>query len=138
MAFGVIAYRHPRFDRVVIEPLLDLMQTMPTFAYLIPMLLLFGTSPVSAMLATTIFALRPWCAHTALALRRVPHEIDEFGAMVGCTRRQQLINVLLPTGRPMLMVGVNQVIMLALNMVIISSMIGGGGLAMTCCWRCAR
>lgn len=125
---GVWAHRSPRAADVIVKPALDLMQTVPTFAYLVPMLMLFGINPVSAMLATAIYATPPMVRVTMLALSRVPSEISDFAEMSGCSRRQKMWRVMLPSASQTLMVGVNQVIMMTLNMVIISSMIGAGGL----------
>jgi len=127
LLLGIAAYRWPRFERAL-TPLLDLMQTIPVFAYLVPILFLFGFGPTAAVVATLIYAMPPMTRIAVLALRGVPSEIRDLGKMIGCTRRQMTWRVLVPSAKDSLMVGVNQVIMLSLNMVIIASMIGAGGL----------
>ena len=127
LMLGIAGFRWPWFARVL-TPLLDLMQTVPIFAYLVPVLFLFGFGTVAAMIATIIYAMPPMVRVTMLALQQVPSETIECGRMAGCTTRQMLWKVMLPSSMPSLMVGVNQVIMLSLNMVIIASMIGAGGL----------
>ncbi|MEO3415506.1 ABC transporter permease subunit [Roseovarius sp. CAU 1744] len=124
---GVWAYRHPLGERILM-PVLDLMQTIPIFAYLVPILFMFGFGPVSALVATIIYATPPMVRVTILALKSVDPELVDFGRMVGTTPRQLMWRVLVPSASHSLMVGVNQVIMLTLNMVIIASMIGAGGL----------
>ena len=128
LLLGIIGYRRPRFNKAVLVPLLDIAQATPQYAYLVPILLLFGNNPVSAMIATLAFAVPPMVRVTTLALGQVPGEVQDFGNMAGCTRRQHLWRILVPSARPTLMVGVNQVINMTLNMVIIASMIGAGGL----------
>jgi len=127
LMLGILAARSSGF-RNVLFPVLDLMQTVPVFAYLVPLLVLFGFGPVTALIATIIYAMPPMVRITVMALEQVPHDVIEFGRMVGCTRRQMTWKIMVPAASKGIMVGVNQVIMMSLNMVIIASMIGAGGL----------
>ncbi|MEE8534011.1 MAG: ABC transporter permease subunit [Alphaproteobacteria bacterium] len=114
-----------RAARRIIEPTLDVMQTVPTFAYLIPILLLFGFGTVVGLVASVIYAVPPMVRNTMLGLTMVPAEIVESGRMSGCTERQLMWWVQVPAATHNIMMGVNQTIMAALSMVIIAAVIGG-------------
>lgn len=124
---GIWSARNDRIEAVV-RPALDLMQTMPAFVYLIPAAMLFGLGRVPGTIATIIFSMPPVVRLTSLGIRQVPHELVEAGLAFGCTPRQLLVRVQMPTALPSIMAGINQTIMLSLSMVVIASMIGAGGL----------
>ena len=121
---GIAAFKWPVADRIV-QPLLDLAQTFPTFAYLIPILFLFGFGPVVGLIASAIYAAPPMVRNTMLGLSRVPAEVTESARMSGTTGRQLLWWVQVPSALPMILVGINQATMAALSMVIIAAVIGG-------------
>ncbi|MBB4092233.1 proline/glycine betaine ABC transporter permease [Ochrobactrum pecoris] len=115
----------------IVRPVLDLMQTMPAFVYLIPAAMFFGLGAVPGTIATVIFAMPPVVRLTNLGIRQVHAEFVEAGLAFGCTSRQLLFKVQLPNAMPSIMAGINQTIMLSLSMVVIASMIGAGGLGNT-------
>ena len=127
LPLGILSARS-RLTWRLVRPCLDLMQTMPAFVYLIPAVMLFSTGAVPSILATLIFAMPPVVRLTHLGITEVPDDLIEAGRSFGCSDRQLLWKVQMPSAVPTVMTGVNQTIMLALSMVVIASMIGGGGL----------
>ena len=119
-----------RSDRVraAITPVLDIMQTMPAFVYLIPVVMLLGIGKVPGIIAVLVYAIPPVIRLTDLGIRLVDRDVLEAATAFGATRRQRLIEVQLPLALPTIMAGVNQTIMMALAMVVIASMIGVKGL----------
>lgn len=124
MAIGLLASEIAWLRRTV-EVVLDVMQTVPTFAYLTPLLILFGFGPVVGLIASAVYAAPPMARNVLLGLDRVDSEVREAGIMAGTTRFQQLLYVELPAASAQIMVGVNQCIMAALSMAIIAAVIGG-------------
>ena len=114
--------------RSVMRPILDMMQTMPSFVYLIPALMFFGLGKVPALIAVYIYAVPPAIRLTDLGIRQVSASVVEAAKAFGATRMQMLLKVQLPLAAPTIMTGVNQTIMMALAMVVVASMIGAAGL----------
>ena len=127
LVFGIWAYRSNRVE-AILNPLLNVMQTMPHYAYLVPIMVLFGIGDHAGAIATIIFATPPMVRLTLLGLRKVPPEVIEAGKMSGCNDFQLLFKVLIPTARRDILIGVNQVIMQCLAMAVIASFIGARGL----------
>lgn len=127
MPLGIISALNQTAYRVIM-PILDVMQTMPAFVYLIPAIPLFGLGPVGAIFSTVIFAMPPAIRLTCLGIRQVPVELIEAADAFGSTKGQKLLKLQLPMATPTIMAGINQTIMLALSMVVIAAMIGAKGL----------
>ena len=127
LALGTLIWRFPRLE-AIFTPIFDVMQTLPVFSYLVPVVLLVGFGPLSAVIVTLVFSLPPMARATVLALRQVPPEIRELGDMTGASARQYILKMLIPSAKDGLMIGLNQLIMTTLAMVILASMIGAGGL----------
>ena len=128
--FGVLTARSS-IARTIINPILDLMQTIPSFVYLIPAAMLFGLGKVPAILATVIYATPPLIRLTDLGIRQVDREVVEASRAFGATRWQMLKGVQIPLALPSIMQGINQTMMMALAMVVIASMIGARGIGET-------
>ena len=127
---GIIASRSRLFE-TILRPILDIMQTIPSFVYLIPVVMLFGVGLTPGVIATIIFALPPIVRLTNLGIRQVGKGFKEAGASLGLTRFLILRKIEIPLAMKTIMAGVNQTLMLALSMVVIAALIGAGGLGLT-------
>lgn len=124
---GIYGAHHPKFY-ATIRPLLDLMQTLPTFVYLIPAIIFFGLGMVPGLFATAIFVIPAPIRLTQLGVAATPNDLLEAGQAFGCTRRQLLFRIELPYAMPQIMAGLTQTIMLSLSMVVIAALVGADGL----------
>lgn len=127
LPLGILSARSDRL-RGVLVPVLDLMQTLPSFVYLIPVVVIFGIGRVPGLIAVTAYAVPPMIRLTDFGLRSVGRDLREAAAGLGASDRQRLVWVDLPVALPAIMAGVNQTIMMALAMVVVASMVGVGGL----------
>ncbi len=126
---GIISAYSKTTDTIV-KPILDTMQTLPVFVYLVPVVMFFQAGQVSAVIATVIYALPPIVRCTTLGLRELPEQIDEVSNSFGASTLQTLVKVKLPMATPAVMLGINQGIMMALAMEVVTPLIGGKGLGL--------
>ena len=127
---GILASRSNTFE-IILRPILDIMQTIPSFVYLIPVVMLFGVGLTPGVVATIIFALPPIIRLTNLGIRQVGKGFKEAGFSLGLTKFLVLVKIEIPLSLKTIMAGVNQTLMLALSMVVIAALIGAGGLGLT-------
>lgn len=124
---GVLLSRSERL-RAVARPVLDVMQTMPPWVYLVPAVILFGLGVVPALLSTIIYGIPPMIRLTALAMSQIPESRVELGRAIGASRRAIFWKIELPSAMPTLLVGVNQCVLFSLGMVVLAGLVGAGGL----------
>ena len=127
---GILSSRSKTFE-IILRPVLDVMQTIPSFVYLIPVVMLFGIGLTPGVVATIIFALPPIIRLTNLGIRQVGKGFKEAGSSLGLTKVLILIRIEIPLALKTIMAGINQTLMLALSMVVIAALIGAGGLGLT-------
>lgn len=130
LPLGVWAGYHPKLDKLV-EPLLDMLQTLPPYIYLLPAIALLGYGPATSLVATVLVAIAPALRLTSLGIRMTPHEFIELGHANGLNPGQMFFKIRLPFAVPSIMAGINQSLMMAFGMVVIAGIVGSGGLGQT-------